>query len=74
MTNRPNIPAMIFAAGFGTRMQALTKATPKPLLRVGNRALIDYGYQLVQSQGLAPIYVNAHYHSCLLYTSDAADD
>lgn len=34
--------ALILAAGYATRLYPLTKDFPKPLLRVGNRAIIDY--------------------------------
>lgn len=50
---------MLFAAGFGTRMGALTRSTPKPLLRVAGRALLDHA--LDQTTGVARRVVNAHY-------------
>jgi len=33
--------AVIFAAGRGTRMQALTDSTPKPLIKVGGTAILE---------------------------------
>jgi|TARA_B100001079_G_scaffold259927_1_gene259549 glucose-1-phosphate thymidylyltransferase len=34
--------AIILCAGYGTRMYPLTKDTPKPLLQVGKRPVLDY--------------------------------
>jgi len=34
--------ALILAAGYGTRLTSVIKDTPKPLIPVGNRPLIDY--------------------------------
>ncbi|MHA7874823.1 nucleotidyltransferase family protein [Roseivivax sp.] len=53
--------AMIFAAGFGTRMGALTKTRPKPLIRVENQTLLDR--TLALADHLPRRVVNAHYHA-----------
>lgn len=52
---------MVFAAGFGTRMGALTKARPKPLIEVAGRPLLDHALALAEGQGIARTVVNAHY-------------
>jgi MurNAc alpha-1-phosphate uridylyltransferase len=51
---------MLFAAGFGTRMGALTKTRPKPLVEVAGRALLDHALDLTEGLGLRRV-VNAHY-------------
>lgn len=58
MRNAPR-SLMLFAAGFGTRMGALTEDRPKPLIRVAGKALIDHA--LDQAQGVEQIVVNLHY-------------
>lgn len=50
---------MLFAAGFGTRMGALTEQRPKPLIPVAGRALIDHA--LDQATGVKRVVVNLHY-------------
>ncbi|WP_415182366.1 nucleotidyltransferase family protein [Phaeovulum sp.] len=52
---------MLFAAGFGTRMGALTATQPKPLIPVGGRALIDHALALAEGADVARIVVNTHY-------------
>lgn len=54
-------PVMLFAAGFGTRMGALTRDRPKPLINVAGRPLIDHALALVTGAGLPRVVVNAHY-------------
>lgn len=53
--------AMILAAGFGTRMGALTADRPKPLLPVAGRALIDHTLDRVAEAGVTDAVVNLHY-------------
>lgn len=58
--------AMIMAAGLGTRMGALTKDRPKPLLPVAGRALIDRALDRAVEGGVQRAVVNLHHHSAML--------
>lgn len=53
--------AMILAAGFGRRMQPLTLQTPKPLLKAGGRALIDWHLQRLADRGFEEVVINRHH-------------
>lgn len=52
---------MLFAAGFGTRMKALTQNCPKPMLPVAGRPLIDHTLELAQAIQPQNIVANLHY-------------
>ncbi len=60
MPDRPDA-LMLFAAGLGTRMGALTAQRPKPLIEVAGRPLIDHALALAEGAGLGRIVVNTHY-------------
>jgi N-acetyl-alpha-D-muramate 1-phosphate uridylyltransferase len=53
--------AMILAAGRGERMRPLTDHTPKPLLRAGGRALIEYPIEALRDAGFTELVIN-HAH------------
>ncbi|MEM7744676.1 MAG: nucleotidyltransferase family protein [Pseudomonadota bacterium] len=53
--------AMILAAGFGTRMGALTQERPKPLMHVGGGTLIDHTLDLANDAGVTDAVINLHY-------------
>jgi MurNAc alpha-1-phosphate uridylyltransferase len=57
---------MLFAAGFGTRMGALTADRPKPLIPVAGRALIDHALDLARGAGVRRIVANLHYRSAMI--------
>lgn len=50
--------AMILAAGLGKRMRPLTEQTPKPLLRVAGRALIDWHIEALRKAGFTELVIN----------------
>ena len=54
--------AFIFAAGRGERMKPLTDSIPKPLVKIKNKAIIDYSIEkLLQISSLKKIIINGFY-------------
>ncbi len=53
--------AMILAAGLGRRLQPLTEHTPKPLVQVKKKALIEYALDLVRGAEMTDVVINCHY-------------
>jgi N-acetyl-alpha-D-muramate 1-phosphate uridylyltransferase len=50
--------ALIFAAGRGERMRPLSDATPKPLLRVGGKRLIEWHLENLATAGVRDVVIN----------------
>ena len=50
--------ALIYAAGRGERMRPLSDATPKPLLRVGGKALIEWHLDALATAGVREVVIN----------------
>lgn len=53
--------AMVMAAGLGKRMRPLTAATPKPLIRVAGKPLIDHCFDRLAAADMEKVVVNVHY-------------
>ncbi len=53
--------AMVLAAGLGKRMRPLTATTPKPLIEVCGRSLINHCLDRLVAAGIRRAVVNVHY-------------
>ncbi len=54
---------MILAAGHGKRLLPLTLSKPKPLLKIGNKNLLERAITLLLSHGVNEIVINVHHLS-----------
>ena len=50
--------AMLLAAGYGTRLKPLTDHTPKPLVPVAGRPMIEYALDKLRDYGIEEIVIN----------------
>ena len=51
----------MMAGGKGERLRPLTEKTPKPLLPVGDKAIIDYNIERLVNYGVRHINVTVNY-------------
>lgn len=55
------VDAVVMAGGKGERLRPLTEKTPKPLLKIGDRTIIDRNIDRLISNGIENIYVTTNY-------------
>ncbi len=55
------LSAILMAGGKGERLRPLTLSTPKPLLEVGGKAIIDYNIEALASVGVTDVTVTTRY-------------
>lgn len=55
------VDAVLMAGGRGERLRPLTLTTPKPLLKVGGKPIIDYNVESLMRFGVENIFVTVNY-------------
>ena len=64
MAIQPKTPpknAMVLAAGLGLRMRPITDKTPKPMIKVAGRTLLDHALDRLVAVGVQKAVVNTHH-------------
>ena len=54
-------PVFIMAGGFGTRLKPLTDNCPKPMLKVGDKPMLETLINNFKSHGFYKFYISTHY-------------
>ncbi|PWC09728.1 nucleotidyltransferase family protein [Brenneria corticis] len=54
-------PVFLMAGGFGTRLKPLTDSCPKPLLKVGDKPILETTLNNFISHGFKNFYISTHY-------------
>jgi mannose-1-phosphate guanylyltransferase len=54
---------LLLAGGFGTRLLPITATTPKCLVMINDRPLLDYWLDLLFEAGIERVLINTHWHS-----------
>lgn len=55
------VDAVLMAGGEGKRLRPLTENTPKPLLKVGDKPIIEYNVDRLAQVGIKNIYLSINY-------------
>lgn len=59
----PPVRAVVMAGGYGTRLGALTAETPKPMLPVGDRPLLEQIVGQLRDAGIHRVHLTTHYRA-----------
>ena len=53
--------AMLLAAGLGKRLRPITNTTPKPMLEVAGKPLIEHHLERLRKAGIEEVIINVHH-------------
>jgi len=65
--NKLDNPVFIMAGGFGTRLSPLTNDTPKPLLKVGCKSILETIIHQFIKSGFHNFFISTHYKAEMIH-------
>lgn len=57
----PDVDAVVMAGGFGVRLRPLTEKTPKPMLPLGDKPVMEHVVDQLRKAGVQHVSVTTHY-------------
>jgi len=63
---RFNLPVVIMAGGFGTRLKPLTNVLPKPLIPINDKTFIEEIFEQFSNHGCDTFYISVNYKAELI--------
>ncbi len=64
--NKFNLPIVIMAGGFGTRLKPLTNVLPKPLIPIGETTMLEEIFSRFNHYGCDDFYISVNYKAELI--------
>jgi dTDP-glucose pyrophosphorylase len=64
--NKFNLPVVIMAGGFGTRLKPLTNVLPKPLIPIGDKTMLEEIFDRFGKHGCDHFYISVNYKAELI--------
>lgn len=61
-----NLPVVIMAGGFGTRLRPLTHVIPKPLIPIDDQTMVEHIFERFNTYGCDRFYLSVNYKSSLI--------
>ncbi|MEI8201403.1 MAG: nucleotidyltransferase family protein [Bacteroidota bacterium] len=61
-----DVPVVIMAGGFGTRLKPLTNVLPKPLIPIGEKTILEDIFERFSNHGCNTFYVSVNYKAELI--------
>jgi len=61
-----NMPVVIMAGGFGTRLKPITNVLPKPLIPIGDKTMVEEIFDRFNKHGCTNFYLSVNYKSDLI--------
>lgn len=62
-----DLDVLVLAAGKSERIQSIAKGLPKPLLKVGDRSVLERNLRCLAKQGISQAWINVHYRPEAIY-------
>lgn len=61
-----NLPIVIMAGGFGSRLKPLTNVLPKPLIPIGEKTILEHIFQRFAKHGCNTFHISVNYKAELI--------